>query len=244
MADNDLKNEPARQYELPGGMNAAGGIISTVGDLLRFAEFHMGDGTADGHRVLARASIAAMQTPQVPAANMATHWGLGWGIRDVDGGRMVSHGGAWTGFRASLALVPSKGFAVAVLTNGSNGAALYRHVNRWALREYAGLIDRDPEPVPLPVNELQRFVGTFTTPTAETTVSIEGEGLRVEGRTQGFDGKWTAVPVAHAVPVGEREFLVTDSVLEGSTFDYILNADGSVRFRRAGGRLQLPGGTR
>jgi CubicO group peptidase (beta-lactamase class C family) len=242
MTDPNLKNEPARQYELPGGMNAAGGIISTVGDLLRFAGFHMSDGMADGHRVLTRASIDAMQTPQVPAANMATHWGLGWGIRGVDGERMVSHGGAWTGFRASLAVVPAKGFAVAVLTNGSNGAALYRHVNRWALREYAGLEDRDPEPIALPVRDLERFVGTFTTPTAEAAVSIEGEGLRIEGKTQGLDGKWTALPVSHAVPVGEREFLITDSVFEGSTFDYILNADGSVRFRRFGGRLQIPGG--
>ncbi len=241
LTSNELENKPSRVYELPGGHNPAGAIISTVGDLLAFARFHLGDGTANGKRVLSPGSLAAMQTPQVAAVGLAPEWGLGWGVGSIDGVRMVSHGGAWTGFRASLLLVPGRDFAVAVLTNGSNGTALYRHVNRWALRTYAGLNERDPEPIQMDARELDRYAGRFSTPAGEVTVTVAEGGLKVEGIQQGqTPQEWVPLPTAHAVPVGSHQFLVTDTVLEGQVSDYVFNPDGSVRFRRSGGRLQLP----
>src|SRR5581483_735726 len=98
----------ARPYPLMRAMNAAGGIIGTVRDLLRFARFHLGDGTAeDGTRVLSESSLHAMQQRQV-AGGLADYWGLGWDIRVIDGTDVIGHGGSTNGFRARLTIVPEK----------------------------------------------------------------------------------------------------------------------------------------
>jgi hypothetical protein len=88
--------------------------------------------------------------------------------------------------------------------------------------------------------DLAKFAGKFTTPIAEATVTVSGDELQVEQLQEGPGGKWVPAPVAHAVPVGPAEFLIVDGPLEGATFDYILDAGGQIRFRRAGGRLQEP----
>jgi hypothetical protein len=45
------------------------------------------------------------------------------------------------------------------------------------------------------------------------------------------------IPPRHAVAVGERKFLVLDGETAGSTFDFILDGGGEVRFLRLSGRL-------
>ena len=70
-----------------------GGLISTAKDQLRYARFHMGDGTAPGGaHLLAPESMALMQTPQV-AADDGNLMGLSWFLRDVDGQRIVRTAG-------------------------------------------------------------------------------------------------------------------------------------------------------
>ena len=229
--------EVARPYPLMRAMNAAGGIISTAGDLLRFARFHMSDGAVDGQRVLSADAIQAMQTPQVEAA-MADHWGLGWSLRTVDGVKMVGHGGSTNGFRALLTFIPDRRVAVALLTNGSGGAAANRNVETWALERYAGLRRRDPSPTALPPEALARVAGRYERPNADITVSPTGEGLRVEVLTKNpFNNAKVVQPPMHAVPVGERRFLITDGESEGSTFDFIPGEGDTPRFIRIFGRL-------
>src|SRR3712207_5233868 len=55
--------EVAREWGRSRCRSAQGGVISTVEDLLRFAAFHMGDGTAGERRVLSRETMRAMQEP-------------------------------------------------------------------------------------------------------------------------------------------------------------------------------------
>ena len=44
----------------------AGGVGLCIADLLSYARFHLGDGTAaNGERVLTRASLEQMRTPQL-----------------------------------------------------------------------------------------------------------------------------------------------------------------------------------
>lgn len=235
--------EIARPYQLPRCMHAAGAIISTPGDLLRFAAFHLGDGTVDGKVLLSRESLMAMQTPQVEAGSFADHYGLGWALRTISGTRVVGHGGSTNGFRAQLTLVPEKRFAIAMLTNGNHGAAANSAIERWALAHYAGLAEETPPAISLPPAQLERFVGVYEQPLSTITVTRNGEGLRIEVVSRNpFNGEEVRMPPEEALPIGERRFRVSEGESEGSTIDFICadsgDGDGDrPRFIRLHGRL-------
>lgn len=234
----EKENQVGRPYPITRAMHPAGAIIGTVGDLLKFAAFHMGDGTADGKRVLGPAAMKMMQEPQVRAANMAPHWGLGWWIEEAGGVRVLGHGGSTNGFRATLKVCPERNFAVAALTNGSNGSAVNRAIDHWAFEHYLGLKRESPQPIAMTPAQLAKFAGRYHTPNGDGTVAVEGSGLRLEGWAKsGISGEETQLPTRHALPVSDREFLITDTEMAGSTFDFLFNADGTIRFRRLGGRL-------
>ncbi|MBX6342221.1 MAG: beta-lactamase family protein [Thermomicrobiaceae bacterium] len=144
-----LDFQVARDYWLHRAINPAGGLLSTARDLLRFAAFHLGDGTSNGARVLSEAALRAMREPQTPAANWADAWGLGWDLRTIGGLQVIGHGGGTNGFITRLTVVPERRVALAVLTNASSGGAVNRAVERAALERYCGIRAPEPEVVSL-----------------------------------------------------------------------------------------------
>lgn len=236
--DPEEAPEIARPYPLPRCVNAAGGIISTVEELLRFAALHLGDGSVDGTRILTESSIRAMRTPQTPAANFADAYGLGWALRSIDGVQVVEHGGSTNGFQAQLSLVPERRFAVAVLTNSARGSAANRGIEDWALAHYCGLRRPAPPAVTLAEDDLARFAGHYRQPHADLTVTVEDGGLRIETVSRSpLTGEETKLPARVVVPMGAREFIVTEGEAESARVDFIEAKDGRPPFIRAGGRL-------
>lgn len=229
--------EIARPYAITRAMAPAGAIIGTVGDLLKFAAFHMGDGKAGDRRVLSPGAIAEMQRQQVTAANMAPAWGLGWWIQDASGTKTIGHGGSTNGQRANLAVVPSRNLAIASLTNGSNGSAVNRAIERHLLAGF-GIPRADPQEGHLPEAALQRLAGRYHSPGGDITIGIDGGQLTIDTYARNaLTGAEYLAPRRHANPIGDLEFVIKDTEMEGSRFDFILHADSSVRFLRLGGRL-------
>jgi CubicO group peptidase (beta-lactamase class C family) len=232
--------EVARPYAITRAMNPAGAIIGTVGDLLKFAAFHLGDGTAGERRVLSPGALAEMQRHQVDAANMAPEWGLGWWIQDASGTKTIGHGGSTNGHRALLTIVPEKRFACAMLTNGSNGSAVYRIIERHLL-EANGTPRSDPREGRLPASRMEEFAGRYHAPGGDVTLAVDDAALVMTTWVRNaITGAEYAAPARRAVPIGESEFVIKDTEMEGSRFDFLLNSDQSVRFLRIGGRLYDP----
>ena len=95
---------------------AAGGLCSTVEDLVRWNEaFH-------GHRFLTAASYELMTTPAKLDNGTAFPYGFGLSLDSVDGSPMISHDGGIPGFASSLAYFPEEKLTLAVLVNNSSGA--------------------------------------------------------------------------------------------------------------------------
>jgi CubicO group peptidase (beta-lactamase class C family) len=234
------EHEVARLYPLPRWVNAAGGIISNVNDLLTFAEFHLRDGVAsDGTRLLSAESAQAMRQEQTRAANFAEGYGLGWALRTVSDEQIVEHGGSTNGFQAKLVLVPPRNFAIAILTNSSRGSVLNEHVRVWVLDHELGLRKERPTPQRLADDELGRFSGRYERPEGPILLTISDGGLiRAMTLTDPLEGKTEHFPEDRLEAIGEREFIV---VSEGETkderVDFILGEDGAPRFVRMGGRL-------
>jgi CubicO group peptidase (beta-lactamase class C family) len=234
------EHEVARLYPLPRWVNAAGGIISNVNDLLTFAEFHLRDGVAsDETRLLSAESAQAMRQEQTRAANFAEGYGLGWALRTAGGEQIVEHGGSTNGFQAKLVLVPSRNFAIAILTNSSRGSVLNEHVRAWALDHYFGLHKERPTPRRLPDEELSRFAGRYERPEGPIILTISDGGLiRAMTLTDPLEGKTEHFPEDRLEAIGEREFIVvSDGETKDERVDFILGEDGVPRFVRLGGRL-------
>jgi CubicO group peptidase (beta-lactamase class C family) len=90
------------------GRAPSGGLWSTIGDLLSFAEYALGDG-AD--------LLAAATQPPHHAKQWGGRYALGWEVAAGPAGLVAWHDGNGSGFRARVLVVPAHRFGAAVVTN-------------------------------------------------------------------------------------------------------------------------------
>jgi N-acyl-D-amino-acid deacylase len=101
-------------------LDAHGGWIASAADLVRFA---MAVDGQDGRPLLQPATLEAMQTTPRPqeagsgAGNVASSAGLGWNVKQVDGGYEWSHAGALEGSNASWLCRRADGVTIACVFN-------------------------------------------------------------------------------------------------------------------------------
>jgi len=97
-----------------------GSVYSNVGDLARFVIALMNEGKLEGKQALAPMAVAKLPAPHVTLPG-TTDVNYGYGLMSYNyrGVRVVTHGGASTGYGSTIQLVPEHKFAVIVLTNRS-----------------------------------------------------------------------------------------------------------------------------
>lgn len=104
---------------------AAAGFQTTAADLGHFAEASLAR-AAEETPVLEPETLVLMQTP----APASPEYGLGYEVQRQRGVLLVGHGGANAGWMARLSLAPESGDGIVILTNGSNGQAVIRVLER------------------------------------------------------------------------------------------------------------------
>ncbi|MGW2474121.1 serine hydrolase domain-containing protein [Streptomyces sp. NPDC001665] len=123
----ELVDAPAGQWSgMPDFPSGAGGLVSTVDDLHTFARMLLGEGTVEGRRILAPASVRQMTTDHLtPAQREASGLfteGQGWGFGgsvDVDRTAPYNVPGryGWVGGTGTTAhIVPATGTAAIMLS--------------------------------------------------------------------------------------------------------------------------------
>src|SRR6266508_2102965 len=150
-------------------LHAAGGLISSVRDQLRYARFHLGDGTVPGSdtRLLTRQSLLAMRTRPGPGGTLFVEldgMGVTWMLRpSAEGVHIVQHGGDWPGQHSGFLMVPERGFAFTMLTNSEGGPGLVAELfaDDWALRRFAGISNLPAVPRALTPQQLAPYEGRY-----------------------------------------------------------------------------------
>jgi hypothetical protein len=217
---------------------AAGGVSMSLNDVLRYAQFHLGEvAGADGKPVLSPASLELMRTPKVDKRGTDEQMGMGWHLRKVGGVMTAAHGGT-LGHILLLELVPERRFAMAILTNHSNGWRLIQEVEREALRTLEGMaldpaqaighrgLNETMADAPLLATQPDAapYVGTYRRPpVGQTVVRVENGQLMMDNSTIAFYGPDRAV-----VSAGNNR---------GNPVEFIRDGSGAVRWIRSVGRV-------
>ncbi len=133
-------------------MGAAGGIISSASDMLKWLQWNLDEGKVAGKSLLpAKALWELWQTHSInrigesgrklfPTRNFSMY-GLGWGLFDYNGHLVVSHSGGYDGMYSRTFFVPDLKLGGVILTNSMTGvgnALMYR-----VLDTYTGKADKD-----------------------------------------------------------------------------------------------------
>jgi CubicO group peptidase (beta-lactamase class C family) len=240
--DDDGKTIVARPWPIGRAAHAAGGLVSTIPELLRYARFHLGDGEAErGERLLSRESLELMRTPQVSLTEVE-RVGITWMLRREGGRETISHGGGTKGQISLLTLVPDAAFAVAVVTNHIRGGEVTLAVTNRALREYVGADEPEPERLPRSEPELAEYAGRYTAALADYELT-PADGVLVATVTPkgGFPTKDSpplpAPPPATLAFYGEDLVFVPDGRFKGARGQFLRDEDGRIAWVRLGGRI-------
>lgn len=230
----------AQPWALERSSGPSGAIIADVIDQLRWAEFNMGDGRApNGTRLLRKSTLRMMQTPQVPAGNIADYVGLSWLISDIDAVRLVAHGGTTNGHLSAFDMVPERNFAVTVLTNSSRGGEVHRAVVAKALDLYLGLKHEPPKPQSEDGLDLARYAGRYTDAFKTWGIVLEPSGRRLLGHFEVFDAEDDdpLPPPFHLAFVAPDKVVIQGGRLGGLTAEFLRDKRGRVQWIRYGARI-------
>ena len=150
-----------KPWPIPRSAWPAGGIAASAKDQLRYARFHLGDGTAhDGTRVLAQNTITAMQTPIRDGA-LDAKMGLSWMLQEIGGVRFVLHGGGTFGQLSTFMIAPERNFALVVLTNAGSGGVVMAETIKFALELFLDAKIQTPALLEKPEADLAEYAGRY-----------------------------------------------------------------------------------
>ncbi|MCC6929289.1 MAG: serine hydrolase [Gemmatimonadaceae bacterium] len=131
----------------------AGSINSNVQDMARWMRFILANGKANGRELLKPLTLADIETPHTIAGrvvgdtiNPTRHfstYGLGIGLSDLHGAKVLQHTGGIDGMLSFVAMVPERGLGIVVLTNVAGHNALYTALGTRILNTFLGGATRD-----------------------------------------------------------------------------------------------------
>ncbi|GHI03878.1 serine hydrolase [Streptomyces cellostaticus] len=226
------------------GNNPGGGMVSSAGDLLRWARFHLGTGGS----VLPAEALRRMrtQTVELHGSTLGDGFGICWFLREVDGVRTIGHGGSGNGQFAELLLVPERDFAVVSLANaGPDGYRFNQAVARWALEYHLGVVERDPEPVPYDAARARTVAGRYENDAMNLDIATDGSritlavGIKPEIRQASATEMPPDYPAAAMgfLPGDGQEYIITEGGLAGQRGFFSFDHDGTVIGVDLAGRL-------
>lgn len=243
--ERDGRAEVIRPFQTTSS-TTAGGVLTSLGDIMRYARFHLGDGTTpDGVRYIAPALVELMRTPQVAKHGTTDRMSVGWHARTVGGVETFAHGGTLNGHCLLLQFVPSRNLAFAILSTHVNGWRLLQDVEAAILWQYAGVaLARGQLIGHRGVNEamtfhaaalqaqpgLDEYVGEYhRPPVGSVTVRRDGNRLTVAtGASQ------AAAPITF---YGPDAAYALSGQYTGMPYEFVRDDAGAVRWIRVNGRI-------
>ncbi len=240
---NVIKNKAkvAKPWAMGRSIAPAGGVISTVKDLFKYARFYMGNGkTPNGKKFLSKTSMTLLKKPLLNASS-EKKIALSWFIKEFNGKKGISHTGATTGQTASLQIIPSEKFAAIILTNSSYGMPLYSEITNFAIKIFLKIDIPNKKLIKISRKEILTYAGRYTTPTMLLDVKPQNNKLIIKLTDKGCFPAPKNKPT-HQPPPLTAAFYDKDKIiaLNAPYKDYITeflrDKNGNITWLRLGSR--------
>ncbi len=231
-----------RPWHLTRACGPAGGIAASMNDQLRYARFHLGDGTAeDGSRVLRPESIAMMQTP-TDVRVLDIRMGLAWRTYDIGGPRRVFHGGGTYGQISAFTMTPARKFALALTTNSTSGGLFTTEVTKGLVAKFLGADAPEPVEISMSPTQLDEYSGRYLQASGDLELKTDAGKLIVQVHPKGgFPTKETPpgpLPTPFRIGlVGKDRVAMVEPPMKDIQGEFLRNRDGSIAWLRWGHRI-------
>jgi CubicO group peptidase (beta-lactamase class C family) len=232
----------ARPWAVPRAAAPAGGLVTDIPTLLRYARFHMGiHEPTDGQSLLSREAFQQMQSPFISATGFS-RMGISWWIDDLDGVKMIRHGGGTKGQISHLAIIPERQFAMAICTNGEDADTVILAFRKYVLQAYLGLSLPPTVSYNLAASDSQEFSGEYEAYMDSLFITLrEGELSMVEVPLRGFPNPDVpqgppSPPVRLAFFAPDRIICLDEPFLEARG-EFLRDASGKISWLRFGSRM-------
>lgn len=202
-----------------------GGVFTSIDDLLLWdRNFYNNILGETGDQL-----IEQVTTPGVLDDGTMMDYAFGLSVDDYKGLKMISHGGAFVGYRAEMIRFPQHGFSVAVLCNRSDAgpSMLARRVADIYLGMHMIAIEEPPTEtvdIELSSEELERYTGDFW----EAEEAFAAESRVVDGKLWAIHSPTRRNEL---VPVGPNRFRMVGTPAEVFV-DFTMDENGIVEVTR------------
>lgn len=235
----------AKPWPIPRCGYPEGGLAASVEDLLKYAKFHLSIDSSKSESVLTKETRQLMQEPHYTIKKDMRFLGLSWFISKIDKNIVISHTGGMNGQIALFLLVPSKEFALVILSNANLGRQLIKDIQKWCLKKYLNIKTPPIKTIQVTPKEMEELEGRYIFPKLGfTDIAILGDTIVAQDTyTGGFPTEDTPPPPAP--PPYRMAFTEVDNlvVLDGDGKDYeaqiIRDNKGEISFLRMAGRLHI-----
>jgi CubicO group peptidase (beta-lactamase class C family) len=142
----------------------AGSLFSNAKDLSRWVIALLNEGRVDGQQLLSPSLVKQLGQHRVPVPGEPdAYYAYGLTVFSFKGLEFVGHGGFSRGYGSMIQMVPSRKFAVIVLTNKS-GETMRKSLNK-ATELVLGLKDEEQKPAPVAPptpSEMNEYTGVYS----------------------------------------------------------------------------------
>lgn len=144
LQDSAVVRIPFRNIDVAG---PAGSINASVEDMLKYVQFRIDSGLANGKQLVSKAQVTKMQTPVIVANGFTgeegtelapTTYALAVAVTNYRGHKLIIHGGGIDGFLSQMSWMPWDRLGVVVLTNYS-GANVANIITNHVYDAFLGL---------------------------------------------------------------------------------------------------------
>lgn len=113
----ETRNLPTRELA---AISPAGSINSTANDMAKWLKFILDKGEIDGKRLVTEKGFTEWTSPQQNISpNGKFAYAMGWFVQELNGKKVLQHGGNIDGFNSMVAFMPDENIGFVMLTNVS-----------------------------------------------------------------------------------------------------------------------------
>ncbi|MBN2219460.1 MAG: beta-lactamase family protein [Kosmotogaceae bacterium] len=231
----------ARPWHIGRAMHPAGGIVTNVKDLLKYSAFYFAESFPIRSGIISEDSFKALTTGRIDASP-ASRVALGWFVEEIEGIKVLQHGGGTNGQISLLIIVPDLNFSAAILTNSSEGSKATSVFTRIVIESLLGLSPASLAPANDALKRAEKIVGMYIGEMSDLNIFKEDSKLFIREIPRGGFPEEDSKPAPPSLPqemsISEEGFLIDQSEpFLSSAGEFMLDPSGEVAKLRIGLRI-------